>query len=324
MLLPEILREAISDLYSRGLSEKEKIAAFEKLSLAYKHSPSEAFSHNQTTLAYLITRLPATFAVIVKVLEIFFIRTHATMTTFLDLGSGPATSLWALEVFGKTPEKAVCVEKNPQMMKIAQELIQRQESPYPIVWLEKDLAEVGEEVASEVVLLSYVLNELNLDASEVFKKLEKLSKKYIILIEPGTPDGYERLMQIRDLAIEKGWSIVAPCPHSQACPLSQTKSWCHFYARVQRSREHRLAKQASLGFEDEKFSFLILQSLPVETVKPAVILSFPKRHKGFIELDVCDPSGERKEVKIVQKNKAAFKKAKKLDWGDFIQETNDG
>ena len=45
------------------------------------------------------------------------------------------------------------------------------------------------------------------------------SGKYIILIEPGTPKSYERMMKDREYLLSKGLRLVLPCPHEQKCSL---------------------------------------------------------------------------------------------------------
>lgn len=316
MLLPEDLRSSITEL-ANTLSTQEKAKLAKLLSLHYRNNPSLGFTSDKALrIAYLITRLPATFAVLHRVLFLFYQRAPGAIDSILDLGSGPNTALFALHALGKLPSYMHCVEKDKAMQEIAKKLMSSISFNTEIFLDNKNLFEVQEK--SDLVLLSYVLNEIEKKLSpSFFDYVASLSKKYLLIIEPGTPDGYERLMLLRMWALEKKWHILAPCPHTQVCPLAQSKRWCHFYTRVERTREHRLAKAGTLGFEDEKFSYLILsREKPQENGEP--LLSFPKVNSGFIELDLCSKTGENKTQKIFKKEKEEYKKAKKLDWGDFF------
>src|SRR6202000_2264000 len=78
----------------------------------------------------------------------------------------------------------------------------------------------------------------------------------LVIVEPGTPQGYRRILQARDLLLAREARILAPCPHQLPCPLA-APYWCHFAQRVPRSRDHRIVKSSTLAYEDEKFSYLI-------------------------------------------------------------------
>src|SRR5690606_27604170 len=74
--------------------------------------------------------------------------------------------------------------------------------------------------------------------------------------EPGTPAGYQRILAARDRLRQRGAALAAPCPHDAACPMAG-RDWCHFAVRLDRSRLHRHLKGAALGWEDEKFSYVV-------------------------------------------------------------------
>ena len=74
----------------------------------------------------------------------------------------------------------------------------------------------------------------------------------LLVVEPGTPAGYARIIALREHLIAAGAHVAAPCPHDGHCPLA-APDWCHFTQRLQRSRAHKQVKGAELPFEDEKF-----------------------------------------------------------------------
>lgn len=90
--------------------------------------------------------------------------------------------------------------------------------------------------------------------------------------------------------------------------------WCHFYARFDRSALHRRLKDGTMGYEDEKFSYVALAKSPVKTAS-ARVLRHPLRQAGFTQLQLCD-SGGLQTLKITKRDKKIWKLARKTDWGD--------
>ena len=89
--------------------------------------------------------------------------------------------------------------------------------------------------------------------------------------------------------------------------------WCHFVQRLPRSRDHMALKGASVPFEDEKFSYLILQH-EAAPARMARILRPPVIAKHAVSLSLCTERGlETRDVP--KRDPAAYKRAKKADWG---------
>lgn len=137
----------------------------------------------------------------------------------------------------------------------------------------------------------------------------------VVLIEPGTPEGYLRIREARDQLIAAGLRVAAPCPHDGTCPIEVGQDWCHFSARVSRSSLHRQVKGGSLPYEDEKFSYVAATRFPVEPV-PSRITRRPQIRKGLVLLDLCGPEGEGLTRATVSKRHGdLYKAARDADWG---------
>ena len=139
----------------------------------------------------------------------------------------------------------------------------------------------------------------------------------LVIVEPGRTRDYERLMAVRTALLGTGAKIVAPCPHKRACPLP-AGDWCHFSVRLPRSRAHRQVKGGTLGYEDEKFSYLFV-ARPEIAVRPAGARIIKQRivRKFGIDLPLCTQEGL--ETRLIRKqDAAAFKAVRKLDWGDGL------
>ncbi|WP_165380395.1 small ribosomal subunit Rsm22 family protein [Candidatus Finniella inopinata] len=97
--------------------------------------------------------------------------------------------------------------------------------------------------------------------------------------------------------------------------LTETKDWCHFSVRLQRSGLHQSAKKGTLGYEDEKFSYLLVaKSGLVTPVVESRIIRKPIKRQGHIVIDVC--TGGQLKREIIGKADPSYKKVAKLEWGD--------
>ena len=139
------------------------------------------------------------------------------------------------------------------------------------------------------------------------------ANKGVIIVEPGTPASFQRMLYIRDLTLSFGGHILAPCPHAACCPLKKP-DWCHFSVRLERTFLHRYAKAATLPFEDEKFTYLIVTK-EQQPQCSSRILRPPSHHSGHVTLPLCSPAGLQK-LTISRRHKDLYKKARKSQWGD--------
>jgi ribosomal protein RSM22 (predicted rRNA methylase) len=74
-------------------------------------------------------------------------------------------------------------------------------------------------------------------------------------------------------------------------------------------------KGGTLGYEDEKYSYLVVARPGIGDRAPGRVLRRPEENKFSVTLAVCAPDGLEARV-VPSRDKAAFKAAKKLDWGD--------
>jgi ribosomal protein RSM22 (predicted rRNA methylase) len=140
--------------------------------------------------------------------------------------------------------------------------------------------------STDLVTISYVLGELTEDDRTAVVDAAASAAQAVVVIEPGTPDGYARVIDARDRLIAAGFHIAAPCPHSAACPIVPGEDWCHFAARVSRSSLHRQVKGGSLAYEDEKFSYVAATRFAPAPAASRVVRK-PQIRKGQVLLDLC-------------------------------------
>jgi ribosomal protein RSM22 (predicted rRNA methylase) len=166
-----------------------------------------------------------------------------------------------------------------------------------------------------MVTLSYVLDELAPEAlAPLIDRLWALTKGTLLIVEPGTPAGWSRILAARGRLAAAGAHLLAPCPHAGPCPLSPP-DWCHFARRVARSRLHRLAKGGDVPWEDEKYIFIAAARQP-GALPAARVLAPPRAGKGVVKLKLCDREGKVAERTVTKREGEAYRIARRLDWGD--------
>lgn len=320
MELPVLLRQAI-DQALEGVALIDLTRAAAALSERYRGETRDGRLHLSDDLAaraYLATRLPATYAAVrAAMTELAERRPDFAPSSLLDVGAGPGTALWAAADCWPSLETARLVEASGAIRKWGETLAQA--SPVAeITWQSADIAK-GLTAASrpDLVSLAYVLSEL---APEIRDKLIDdlwaLTGDVLLLVEPGTPKGWERILAARSRLITQGAHILAPCPHHLPCPVT-SPDWCHFSRRVARSRLHRLSKQAEVPWEDEKFIYLAASrkaGLPAE----ARIVASPRTAKGRTDLKLCTAAGALEERTVSKREGASFKTARRRDWGEIL------
>ena len=97
--------------------------------------------------------------------------------------------------------------------------------------------------------------------------------------------------------------------------MSAAGDWCHFSQRVERTSQHRQLKGGSLGYEDEKFSYLVVARQNV-AAWGARIVRHPGKHSGHVQLALCTPEGRLEARTVTRSSKQAYKLARKTEWGD--------
>lgn len=318
MQLPPALRQAI-ERELEGIPLADLAQASEALSRRYRAELRDGRLHldgSPAAKAYLATRMPATFAAIRDSLS----RTAERLADFqprtqLDVGAGPGTALWAACETWPGLAAATLIEASEPIRKAGERLAAG--LSLAIDWRPARIeAGLPDCAPADLVTAGYLLDELDLgQRTALVRRLWELTSGLLVVVEPGTPAGWQRILAARAQLIALGAAILAPCPHAEACPLA-APDWCHFSARVARSRQHRQAKGGSVPWEDEKFIYLAASRLPAPP-GAARILAPPQASKAAIDFKLCRSDGAAAVERVAKRDAARFKRARKLDWGDL-------
>jgi len=270
--------------------------------------------------AYLAVRLPATYAAIRRVLAEMKLRAPENeITSLLDFGAGPGTALFAAAEQFPQLQQATLIESDAAWIAVGKHLAEQSESKIvrQAQWLKQDLRSWLSCEKHDLVVISYTLGELPQSAAEaVLNKAWKCAGKFLVVIEPGTRRGFAAINAARSAMIANAATILAPCPHHFTCPMAAAGDWCHFSQRVERTSQHRQLKGGALGYEDEKFSYLIAAKSAAPSAG-ARIVRHPGKHSGHVKLVLCTEEGKIENHTITRSNKEAYKRARKAEWGDL-------
>lgn len=313
MSLPAGLQAAVSAWLERhGGSRRQGSAALSATYRAGGRSAGIDFG------AYLAARLPATFAAVDRVLgELALLRPGFAPASLLDAGAGPGTASWAAAGHWPGLQNITFLDQSAAFLALAAELA-RAGSPAVAraSALQGDIETLPAGTSADLVVAAYALAELPLArAAAAAAGLWQASRQALVLVEPGTPQGFTRLREARRRLVAEGAVPVAPCTHALACPIAG-EDWCHFSVRLARSRAHMHAKAANVPFEDERFAYFVLarDGMPPAGAR---IVARPHHAKAEIALRLCT-QGRLETRHIARRDAAAYKQARKLDWGDRL------
>lgn len=320
MELPPLLRRAVDRALS-GTALTDLAAAAADLSQRYREGRRDGKAHvasDRDALAYLAVRLPATYAAVrASLAAVAEARPDFAPKTALDIGAGPGTALWAAADCWPALAEALLVEASPVFRASGEQLTAEMQQPHT-TWRTSDVAvDEIDGKPRDLVTLAYVLNELEPDGRHrLVERLWPLTADTLVIVEPGTSAGWQRILAARRQLIEGGGHVIAPCPHAKECPL-QPPDWCHFARRVARSRLHRQAKSADAPWEDEKFSYVAVSRKPAPAIGARVIAR-PRKASGRVTLKLCRPDGSAGDQLFSRRDGALFKRASRGDWGSLM------
>ncbi|MEJ5019974.1 small ribosomal subunit Rsm22 family protein [Ochrobactrum vermis] len=320
MELPASLRQAV-DAALEGVALTDLKRASEMLSRRYRAETRDGRMHISDDLAakaYLAARLPATYAAVRASLDSAAeVRPDFAPQSMLDVGAGPGTALWAAKQCWPTLQSATMIEASPAIRAVGSNLSQSSGLP-DLDWRAGDVVrEKLDFPQADLVTIAYVLDELAPEnRQKLIEHLWASARQMLVIVEPGTPAGWQRILDARRVLIAGGAHIAAPCPHQLDCPLI-SPDWCHFSRRVARSRIHRLTKEAEVPWEDEKFIYLAAVRQPSKAVEARVIA--PTRvGGGKVSLKLCKDDGTAEERLFTKRDGDFFRWARRADWGDAL------
>lgn len=309
-----------------GVSRQHLRAAADRLGETYSvggHT-DRVVRNSDDALAYAVSRMPSTYAAVRHVLASAADAAAMVPRRLIDLGAGPGTATLAAASTWRSIVRADLVERNPHLAELAGRLVGSigiEAHHVPVdVRLRADPSGI-DGPSDTLVVASYVLVEQSdADAQRIVENALSRPCGMLVLVEPGTKRGFDRILAARRSVAAAGWTIAAPCPHGRKCPLPEY-DWCHFTVRLPRRRMQLDVKSARVPFEDEPFSYIV--AVPGHAGSRAGrILSSPRVTKGEVCLSLCTEQGLVQD-RVARRDKDRYRRAAKAAAGETWPQDSD-
>lgn len=235
----------------------------------------------------------------------------------LDLGSGPAPMSFASLDHGAGYVTAA--DRSERALKLATDLAGEAGEPLSMRKWDPLKGERIPEGSFDLVIMGHLLNELWVGDRDEFGKKADLIEKVcgslekggsLIVIEPALLLTSRKLLKIRDILVERGYPLLAPCLFQGGCPaLKKDGNTCHTDRSWEPPRMIKdIARASGIHKDALKMSFLVLAPKGTKWPKPpegrifrivSEILESNKR----LRLVGCGPEG-RIGLSVLEKDVA--------------------
>lgn len=235
----------------------------------------------------------------------------------LDLGSGPGPVGFAALDAGAA--ELTCADRSKAALSLARELAAEAEEALATREWDPSRPSRLPDGRFDLVTMGHLLNELFKGAPDATARRAALVEQAlsalkpggtVLVIEPALRETSRALLEVRDVLVEKGFAVRAPCLFRGRCPaLLKESDWCHAERTWRMPRlVEELARLAGLHKDALKMSYLALapkgeawRELPPGRLFR--IVSEPLEGKGRQRYVGCGPEG-RMGVALQEKHRA--------------------
>ena len=257
----------------------------------------------------------------------------------LDLGSGPGPMAFAALDAGAA--EALACDRSSKALAAARALSAAAAEPLSTrEWNPsrgRPLAEAAGGRTFDLVTLGHVLNEIFSGEGAAERRAALLEEGLalvrpggsLLVVEPALRETSRALLAVRDLLVERGLAVRAPCLYRGPCPaLARETDWCH----AERPADPpalvaAIGKRAGLRKESVKMSYLVLAPRGEGWRDPPSgrvfrIVSEPLPSKGRLRYMGCGPEG-RMGLSLQEKHVGeGNRRFERLLRGDVVEVTD--
>ncbi|GAA6230582.1 methyltransferase-like protein 17, mitochondrial [Lates japonicus] len=325
------------DIDEEALADRIRRKVFSELRRTTYHWTSMKYDE-EFSVVYMAARLAGGYAAARRALNEIKKRDPSfAPQSLLDFGSGLGTVVWASHSYwADSLKEMVCVDSSGPMNILAERLLKgddEQAQPHIKQVYFRQFLPVSPTVQFDLVVAAFTLSELpnTKEREEAVFTLWRKTNSYLVLVENGTKEGHQILMEARDTLLKKQERIVhdsrpasvfAPCPHELTCP--KLAGWltvpCNFQQQY-----HPLPLPGHNNCQTEKFSYLILTrngqvEAETEGLDWARLISPVLRRTRHVHCQMCCPDGQLQHMVVTARkhSRDIYRCARSSNWGDRL------
>ncbi|XP_035026328.1 methyltransferase-like protein 17, mitochondrial [Hippoglossus stenolepis] len=325
------------DIDEDALGDRIKRKVFSELKRTTYHWTALKYDE-ELCVVYMAARLAGGYAAVRRALNEIKKRDPSfAPQSLLDFGSGLGTVVWASHShWAASLKEMVCVDSSAPMNILAERLLKgddEQAQPHIQQVYFRQFLPVSPKVQFDLAVAAFTLSEIPgvKEREEAVFTLWRKTSSYLVLVENGTKEGHQILMEARDTLLKKQEkmvhdsrpaSVFAPCPHELTCPKLSRELVvpCNFQQRYQ-----PLPLPGHNDRQIEKFSYLILtRSGPLEAetegVNWARLIAPVLRRTRHVHCRTCSPDGKLQHMVVTARKNSrdVYRCARNSDWGDQL------
>uniref|UniRef100_G3Q0Y5 Ribosome assembly protein METTL17, mitochondrial n=1 Tax=Gasterosteus aculeatus aculeatus TaxID=481459 RepID=G3Q0Y5_GASAC len=311
-------KEKRGDMDEQLLEERIRKKVFSELRKTTYHWTPMKYDE-ELAVVYMAARLAGGYAAVRRAINEIKKRDPSfAPKSLLDFGSGLGTVVWASHsCWGDTLKEMVCVDSSGPMNVLAERLLkgdeERAEPHIKQVYFRQFLP-VSPKVQFDLVAAAFTLSELLSvkDREEAVLTLWRKTGSYLVLVENGTKEGHQMLMEARDAVLK--------CPHDLSCPKLTVgpTAPCNFQQMY-----HPLPLPGHKERQTEKFSYLILtRARPAQAdgADWARLIAPVQRRTRHVHCRACCSDGRLQHLVVTARkhSRDVYRCARSSDWGDQL------
>ena len=251
----------------------------------------------------------------------------------VDIGTGPGTYLLAfMDYFGVEGEQHFFgVDHEPMMIKQARKLVH---GIFPKTEKRAHFYEEARHLpkkrADRLVIFGNSLNEMGVQ--KALKMIKDLAADYILFIEPGTPEVFSSMLELREELKKADRQVYYPCANIQKrCPVAARQEegiedWCHQVIRMTHEEDiERFSQMAELDRKAMPVTLHLYGRKEIPQLEgKARFTRFLNENKHSFQWEVCQESATglqflRLEIPKKNLSKKEQKDFKKMSVGGAIE-----
>ncbi|MGC2781538.1 MAG: small ribosomal subunit Rsm22 family protein, partial [Bradyrhizobium sp.] len=208
--LPAALKAAL-DARLHGQSRQDAAARAARISAGYRSGGnSGTITSEADAIAYAVVRMPATYAAVAASLNALMqVSPDLAPASLLDVGAGPATASFAAADAFTSLSSFRAVDSNPALRTLALALaVDTGRAPSIDYALGPARTLLDRAGSADLVIASYMIGELT-DAERpgIIDALWARTGDTLLIVEPGTPAGYQRIVAARARLLAAGAQV---------------------------------------------------------------------------------------------------------------------